>query len=59
MMMMMMSSKDNDNKRLMQSKSDNIEIMIGNETDEIIKDLFHSLLYNYGRNINERQQFCL
>ena len=58
-MMMMMSSKDNDNKRLMQSKSDNIEIMIGNETDEIIKDLFHSLLYNYGRNINERQQFCL
>ena len=58
-MMMMMSSKDNDNKRLMQSKSDNIEIMIGNETGEIIKDLFHSLLYNYGRNINERQQFCL
>ena len=58
-MMMMMSSKDNDNKRLMQSKSDNIEIMIGNETDEIIKDLFHLLLYNYGRNINERQQFCL
>ena len=56
---MMMSSKDNDNKRLMQSKSDNIEIMIGNETDEIIKDLFHLLLYNYGRNINERQQFCL
>ena len=55
----MMSSKDNDNKRLMQSKSDNIEIMIGNETDEIIKDLVHLLLYNYGRNINERQQFCL
>ena len=31
-----MSSEDNDDKRLMHSESDNIKIMIGNKTDEII-----------------------
>ena len=31
-----MSSEDNDDKRLMHSESNNIEIMIGSKTDEII-----------------------
>ena len=34
------SSKDSDETRTMHTKSDNIETMIGNETDEIIKKLF-------------------
>ena len=33
------SSKDSDETRTMHTKSDNIEIMIGNETDEIIEEL--------------------
>ena len=41
------SSKDSNETRTMHTKSDNIEIMIGNETDEIIKNLFESLLQKY------------
>ena len=37
------SSIDNDEKRVMHSKSDNIEIMINDEADEIITELFNSL----------------
>ena len=36
-------SKDSNETRTMHTKSDNIEIKIGNETDEIIKKLFGSL----------------
>ena len=39
-----LSSKDTSKMRTMHSKSDNIEIMIGNETDKIIEELFKSLL---------------
>ena len=42
-----MSSKDSNETRTMHTKSINIEIMIGNETDEIIKELFDSLLQRY------------
>ena len=42
-----MSSKDNDNKRLMNSKSDNKEIMIDNKADEIMNQIFSSLLHRY------------
>ena len=42
-----MSSKDNGNKRLMNSKSDNKEIMIDNEVDEIMNQIFSSLLHRY------------
>ena len=42
-----MSSNDNDNKQLMHSKSDNIEIMIDNEIVEIIEKLFELLLTRY------------
>ena len=37
------SSKDSDEIRTMPTKSNNIEIMIGNERDEIIEELFESL----------------
>ena len=38
------SKKDSDETRNMRTKSDNIEIMMGSETDEIIKGIFKSLL---------------
>ena len=41
------SSIDNDEERIMHSKSDNIKIIINNESDEVIKELFDSLDYRY------------
>ena len=41
------SSKDTDEERVMHSKSDNIEIMINNKADEVIDELFQSLLSMY------------
>ena len=40
-----MSSKDNDEGRAMHSKSDDIEIMINDKADEVVENLFQSLLY--------------
>ena len=37
-------SKDSDETRTMHRKSNTVEIMMGSETDEIIKDLFESFL---------------
>ena len=37
----------------MHVKSDNIEIMIGSKTDEIIKDLFKSLRKSYQEKLEE------
>ena len=37
----------------MHSKSDNIEIMIGNETDEIMKERFDSLIKKYQKGLEE------
>ena len=37
----------------MHSKSDNIEILIGNETDEIIEDRFDSFLQRYQKGLEE------
>ena len=42
-----LSSKVNNDKQLTYSKSDNIEIMIGNETDKTINELFDSLFTQY------------
>ena len=39
----MISSIDNDEEHVMHSKSDNIEIMINDEADEVVKELFNSL----------------
>ena len=47
------SSKDSDETRTMLTKSDNIEIMMGSETDEIIKELFKSLLQRYQEGLEE------
>ena len=38
---------DSDETRTMLSKSDNIEIMIGNETNEIIEELLETFLKRY------------
>lgn len=40
-------SKDSDGKRLMHSKSDNMEIVTGKNTDEIINEVISSLLRRY------------
>ena len=42
-----MSSKDNDVERALYSKSDDIEIMINDKADEVIEELFKSLLSRY------------
>ena len=42
-----MPSLDNDEKRVMHSKSDNTEIMINDEADEVIEELFDSLRNRY------------
>ena len=47
----LISSLDNDEERVMHSKSDNIEIMINNEADEVIKELFDSLKNRYRNNL--------
>ena len=41
------SHKDSKETCTMYTKSRNIEIMVGNETDEITEELFESLLQNY------------
>ena len=47
------SSKDSDETRTMHTKSNNVEIMIGSETNEIIKDLFESFLQKYQERLEE------
>ena len=45
------SSIDNDEERLMHSKSDNIEIMINDEVDEVVEELFDSTENRYQKNL--------
>ena len=47
------SAKDSEETRIMYSPSDNIEIMMGIETDEIIEELFKSLLQRYQEGLVE------
>ena len=47
------SSKDSGETRTMDTKSSNVEIMMGTETDEIIKDLFESFLQKYQEGLEE------
>ena len=47
------SSKDSGEIRTMHTKSNNVEIMIGSETDEIIKNLFESFLQKYQEGLEE------
>ena len=46
-------SKDSDEIRIMHTKSDNVEIMTGSETDEIIEEVFKSLLQRYQEGLQE------
>ena len=48
-----LSSKDSEETSTMHTKSANIEIMIGKETDEIIEKLFKSLLQKYQERLEE------
>ena len=47
------SSKDSGETRTMHTKSNNVEIMIGNETDQIIEDLFESFLLKHQEALDE------
>ena len=47
------SSKDSDETRTMHTKSNNVEIMMGSETDEIIEELFKSFLPKYQEGIED------
>ena len=48
-----MASKGTNETRTMHSKNDNIEIMIGNETEQIIKTLFDSILRKYQKGLKK------
>ena len=47
------SSKDSDETRTMHTKSNNAEIMMSSERDEIIEDLFESFLQKYEEGLEE------
>ena len=47
------SSKDSDETRILHTNSNNVEIIIGSETDDIIGDLFESFLQNYQEGLEE------
>ena len=45
------SSIDNDEKHVIHSKSDKIEIMINDEADEVVKELLDSVENRYQNNL--------
>ena len=48
------SSKNDSNEiRKMYIKSNNVNILMGSETDEIFEELFESLLQNYQKDLEE------
>ena len=47
------SKPDSDETRIMRTKSDHIKIMIGSETNEVIEELFKSLLQSYQKGLEE------
>ena len=50
------SSKDSNEILIMHTKNDNIEIMMGDETDDIIKELFESILQRYQEGSEEKMR---
>ena len=50
------SKPDSDETRIMYTKSNNIEIMISSDTDEVIEELFKSLLQRYQENLEEKMR---
>ena len=51
------SFKDTGEIHTMNSKSDNVEIMMGSETEDIIDELFETFLQK-NRRRNERKRIC-
>ena len=47
---------DSDETRVMHTRSDNEEFMNGSDTDEIIKEVFKSLLQKYQENLQEKMR---
>ena len=47
------SSKDSEETRIMHANSDNVEIMIGSEADDIIDKLFEFILQRYQECLEE------
>ena len=47
------SSKDSDETQTMHTKSNNVEIIIGSETNEFIEDLSESFLQKYQEGLEE------
>ena len=54
MVINLISFKDCDEIRTMHTKSNNVEIMMGNETDEIIEEIFESLLQKHQQGLEEK-----
>ena len=50
------SIPDFDETRIMHTKSENLEIMIGSDKDEVIEDLFKSLLQRYQEGLEEKMK---
>ena len=50
------SSKDSDEICTIHAKSNNMEFMMGNGTDEIIKELFESLLQKYQEGLEGKKR---
>ena len=50
------SKPDSDETRIMHTKSNNEEIMIGSETNEVIEELFKSILQGYQQNLEEKMR---
>ena len=48
-----MSPKDSEETHTMHTKSHNVEVMMGNEADDIVKELFKSLLQKYQKGLEE------
>ena len=53
MLINFISSKDSRETRTMRTKRDNIGIMMGSETDDILDELFESLLQRYQEGLGE------
>ena len=47
---------DSDETPVMHTRSDNEEFMNGSDTDEIIEELFESLLQRYQENLQEKNE---
>ena len=47
------SSKDSDEIRIMHTKSDYIDVLMGSKTNDILKELFKSLLQKYQEGLKE------